>query len=672
MQQTPFLKLLAVLIIGISAAYIYHFHFTQAQVYFLLLFLFSLIFCWIFLCNKILKNVCVFLFTALLGAVITSLNCGIHKVNHFSNLNYTTYIGKIDSEPHHQKNLIRFDASILAVLNETWVVSSGKVAFTLQVDSNETPHLLYGDLFVSNSKLTEISAPLNPGEFNIQSWQRGKNIFHSTFAQAKDFKKSAINQGNILIKAALSIRKNQVNRFKEILRDTTAYNIASTLILGYRSELTQEVIQSFSATGTIHALSVSGAHVAILYALLIRLLFFFRNNKIENICKVLIIIKLLWGYALLTGFSPSVLRSVIMISIYIIATQFKQNQSSLNILSFSAVALLLYKPSFIVDVGFQLSYLAVTGLLLLQPIIQNFLSPKWNWLAHIWSYISMSLAAQIATLPLSIYYFQQFPVYFLFGNLFILLPLNCIMALGALALIPQLNFIAPLLEYTLQFTYGGLHWLSKLPYSTIQGIQYGKIEVLLTSFAITALSVGFLYRKFWSICSGLFAVLITQSLLLYQQLKSKDQILIYSMKSNWAISFQSNRHSGVFSNLSEIQSAARFSILPSIKNYSPEAYSWKILSNKHVHLTFEFKQKRVLVTDTCYKQAIPKGYDLVLVTGKNNNSYEQNHLLLKQNKMVVFTHQPGSLDRAHSLAFNPKNAYILMNKPHFSLAFNTD
>ncbi|WP_449438588.1 ComEC/Rec2 family competence protein [Pedobacter steynii] len=164
------------------------------------------------------------------------------------------------------------------------------------------------------------------------------------------------------------------------------------------------------------------------------------RNSLLKIGKVAIIIALVWFYALLTGFSPSVLRSAIMLSVFIIAKSFNRQSNSYNIISFTAFCLLLYDPFLIWDVGFQLSFLAVLGLIYLQPKIQNWWHPKNKWINKLWEVTAMSLAAQFITYPLSVYYFHQFPIYFLISNLFIMVPIALLMYLGIIILMGKLVF----------------------------------------------------------------------------------------------------------------------------------------------------------------------------------------------------------------------------------------
>src|SRR5689334_1135909 len=153
------------------------------------------------------------------------------------------------------------------------------------------------------------------------------------------------------------------------MHESNAVAVASTLILGYKADLSEDVLQAYSKTGTIHVLSVSGAHVAIIRPLLSFMLTFLNRFKHGRLIKAIIIIPIIWYYAMLTGFSPAVCRAAVMITTVIIGKTYNRYINNLNILAVSAFMLLLYNPLLITDVGFQLSYLAVAGLVVLQPVV---------------------------------------------------------------------------------------------------------------------------------------------------------------------------------------------------------------------------------------------------------------------------------------------------------------
>lgn len=356
-------------------------------------------------------------------------------------------------------------------------VASGKLMIAIKLDTLETLALNYGEELLIPAIYSKISASFHPAEFNYQAWLATQNILHQSFLTQKQVLKLGTNAGNRLLKFAIALRAKQVERYQMLLPDKESVAMASTLILGYRATLSKATLDTFSKTGTIHALSVSGMHVGLIYLILNHSLAFLNQKKTWQYLKLFLLLGLLWFYALLTGCSPSVLRSVIMLSVFLIGKTYSRPANTYNIITFAAFMMLVYDPFLIWDVGFQLSFLAVFGLIYLQPQLQACWPIPNKWGYKLWGLMAMSLAAQLFTFPLSIYYFHQFPVFFLLSNLFMLIPITLLMYLGILLLIPGLDFLAPAVSWLIHFNNSGLEFLSALPYSSLSGIWISKLEL---------------------------------------------------------------------------------------------------------------------------------------------------------------------------------------------------
>jgi competence protein ComEC len=409
----------------------------------------------------------------------------------------------------------------------------------LKVDSLNPIQLNYGDELIITSKYLPVEPSYNPGEFDFKAWLAAKNIYQQTFINQNHLVKLNTAKGNSIIKYAIEERKKQVAIYRKLIIDDEAFAVASTLVLGYRADLSKETLAAYSKTGTIHALSVSGAHVGIIFFLLNAMLSFLDRKRILKIFKLLLICTLIWYYSLLTGFSSSVLRSAIMLSIFILAKAFNRNSNNYNILAFAAFALLVYNPFFIWDVGFQLSFISVFGLIYLQPKIYKWLYVKNKWLDKLWSAVALSLAAQLATFPLSVYYFHQFPVYFILGNLFILLPLIAMMYLGIAILVLRVYFLAPIFEWIINLTNSGLKWIADLPFSGITSIWFNNWQLLLLSLGLGLLIYALVNFQKKLLIIGLSLLVILQSYSAYYKIKASKQskILFFSLRKNYAAAF---------------------------------------------------------------------------------------------------------------------------------------
>ena len=253
--------------------------------------------------------------------------------------------------------------------------------------------------------------------------------------------------------------------------------IALALLLGQKESLGKEVKQAYSATGTQHILAVSGLHVGIIYSiLLLPLTFFKQKGQLLQKSYLILVLGLIWIYALMTGFSPSVVRAVVMFSLVTLGQMRKRKPSIWNILAFSALLLLVLDPAIQTDLGFQLSYLAVAGIVGLQPILLRMWAPSNRVLDYFWQMATVTLAAQLITSPLTLHYFHTFPTYFLVANLLIV-PLSYIILCAGvpfllLAWIPMVgSTLGAIVDFLLFIQNEITYTLQEFPAALWQGIH---------------------------------------------------------------------------------------------------------------------------------------------------------------------------------------------------------
>lgn len=526
--------------------------------------------------------------------------------NYFANNNEKILKVWICNQPEQNGSILRFETNVTETFKDKKAQQvSGKLLIALKLDSLSPMQLSYGDEILISALVTALEPPHNPAEFDFKAWLATKNTYHQSFLNQKNIIKLGTNKGNPILKYAIEIRQKQINIYKKLIHNTEAFAVASTLVLGYRSDLDKETLAAYSKTGTIHALSVSGMHVGIIYIFLNFVLFFLDRNKALKILKTSIICFLIWYYALITGLSPSVLRSAIMLSIYIIAKTFNNNTNSYNIVAFTAFCLLCYQPFLIWDVGFQLSFLAVLGLIYLQPKIYKWCYIKNKWLDKLWSTVALSLAAQIATFPLSIYYFHQFPLYFIFSNLFILLPLTLMMYLGIAILLLRLDFLAPIFEWIIIFTNNGLKWIADLPFSGITAIWLDKWQLLLLSITLVTFIVAISTYKKQLIFISITTFIGFQTLACFHKVEQLQQrkIIFYSLRKNYAAAFVQSNEAVLVTNL-----------LPSDKNYDffvkPSLEQMQIKKVHFVKWEEDFFSKSLIKKE---KQLLFYNYKILLI-----------------------------------------------------------
>jgi competence protein ComEC len=575
----------------------------------------------------------------------------LNGINHFSKQAGQYLIVKINNEPTIKNGLVRFTTTVEQQVNNNKPINTSG---TLLVAIKDTlaGKLYYGDELLIPNTYSQIDPPFNPAEFNYKKYLANQNIYYQAFLYPKQYVVLRHNAGNTVLAYSLRLRQRLIEKLKRNMHDTAAIAVASTLILGYKADLSNELLQAYSKTGTIHILSVSGGHVAIIYLLLNILFGFLGRYKYGKAIKALLIITLIWYYALITGFSPAVCRAVLMISFIIIGKTYSRYINTLNILAISAFLLLLYNPLFITDVGFQLSYLAVAGLIILQPLVYKWLTIKNKWGDKLWAACSVSIAAQVITFPLSAFYFHQFPVYFLVSNLFILIPAEIILAVGMVYLIfPQIPVISAVLGWVLERSIllmnRVLEYIEQAPFASVGKIWLTTGEYLMLYAIIICLFYFLFSRKAWFIKVSLFVLLLLSVSVSFKGVKAMqtDSITFLSLRKHQGFVFKHGDKAIVISDIDNTDKNYQYSVQPyldsckiadtSIYRLNQNIKSGFLLKNNNLIM---FKNQKILIFDKHLQgvhlsQKLPVDY--LYLTGnpqisisRLNNNYSYNTLII--------------------------------------------
>lgn len=430
--------------------------------------------------------------------------------------NKDVYIAELCEKPSQKTNSYQ---SVLLVKSKRFSQQEKIIAYFSKKQFDTT--LVAGDQLILYTTLQEIKAKANTFDFDYKALMRNKGIFYSVYLSPESYHKTGI-RSNKVIYVAERLRDQLTRKLYQTGLKNDELAVVSALTLGYRSKLDRETMNCFTDTGTIHVLSVSGLHVALVYYILT--LFFIpfkRGNWVGSLYPLLIII-CLWCYAFITGFSPSVQRSTVMFSFVIVGSALRRPVNIYNSLMASALVLILLDPHVLWDIGFQLSYLAIFGIVLLQPPLENLIPIKNKSLKWLWTLFTVSLAAQIITFPLSIYYFKQFPNLFWLSN-FVAIPGTTIIIWLTLLFfffspIASLsNFLASAIQAITHLLLFILKWMSQLPHAVSEGIVFSSHQTLFLYGLIFALIIFcFTKNKKWLLSGLFFLILFQTSTLLYK------------------------------------------------------------------------------------------------------------------------------------------------------------
>lgn len=459
----------------------------------------------------------------------------LHQANSF-----TFYQGTITNAIQEKERSYQTEVTVEKVfVKNNWMGASGKVLIHIRKNASKPT---YGQQILVRGMPQRIAPPANPDEFNYRQYWQYQGIHHHQFLSAGDFSVTGFSPSSYVLHYSLLFREYADETLKRLIPSPQEYGIVAGLVLGIKDGLDNSIKAAYSSAGAMHILAVSGAHVLIVFQILVFGLGNLRKTKHGNLIFTGIVLTLLWFYAFVTGLSPSVLRAVLMFSIVVIGQAAKRQKSTYNTLALSAFILLCYNPLFIMDVGFQLSYAAVLGLVYLQPKLTKAFDFDNKQVNYIWGIISMSIAAQLATFPISLFYFCQFPTYFLLSNLIVVPLSSLILPLGLFTLafswVPYLSTVAAfVLHWSVWLLNKSVFVIEALPGAVISGFSVSWLETILL-YVLIIVILAFLYYKklyYWTLATVLVIICSSITILESWNQQKQRQLTIYALPNHWAV-----------------------------------------------------------------------------------------------------------------------------------------
>lgn len=374
-----------------------------------------------------------------------------------------TYTGVVEEYPLEKKKTVFCSLRLL---------SGQKMVAYIATDS--------ASLLLSPGKVVSFTCEANPLEkrnegegFNYDLYLKKKG-YAATGYVSKNSWKVVGNQFGFKYKA-LECQKYLAEKLKTTGFNEKAYSFGATMLLGCRDLMDEEVNKNFAVSGISHVISISGLHAQILFVMLFFLFGFLGNSRKSRIVRQVIVLLCMWVFTFISGLSAPVVRASLMLTFYALADTMERPTSSLNIILASAFLMLFYNPLYLFDVSFQLTYIAMLAIVVIYPRLEGLHTTKNPIVRYVWSSFCISLAAQIATVPLCLYYFQQFPVYFWLANV-VIAPLVGPALIGmVVALVLQSFFSFP------EWLYRPIEWcldaiiltadaIERLPFSVVKGL----------------------------------------------------------------------------------------------------------------------------------------------------------------------------------------------------------
>jgi len=530
------------------------------------------------------------------GILITILHTPTYNSKHYTQkLNANKYY-TLEADIIEQTSQTDYGTTFKAeLLTANHTSTEGKILcfFPSKTITDDLKTLVPTDRLVFVGKYTPIFPPKNPYQFNYKRYMERKGIY-----------------GRIEVVAFYVVKNNTTGFMGSIARTRSHLAIVidkhfnqessallKTLLLGKRTDLDNEVYQHYVDAGAVHILAISGLHVGIITAILLLLLQKMPNLSFYRPLRYFILLAGLWAFAFIAGASPSVLRATVMFSFVGLSSLIRRKQGRFDALMLSMLFLLLINPYYLYDVGFQLSYAAVFSIMKFYPVMRKWWQPENKYLQWIWSLFLVGLSAQIVVLPISLYYFHQFPILFFVSNLVVVPLLQPILiggiialCLGSLGILPYA--IVFVLEKLIALMNSLVAFIAHQEIFIIRNIPFTTPLLLSSLLTVFILIVFVHYRKYKVLVALLLSVILFQGVLFYYkyQLETTEEMIVFSKYKQKVITIRQGDKLSIYQ-------TDTISPDPVVMNYIKN----KGISNielKKMPYILHFKQKNYLLMDS--------------------------------------------------------------------------
>jgi competence protein ComEC len=638
--QFPLARITISFLAGILA--VYYFQPLPKQVFSFLAFVFCAFVLMYFISKKSNSNPFYFGLAAHFLAFSIGASTQIIHTNSFQKNNYT-HNKTIYDQSHLMSVTIR-EKLRSSIYNDRYIVllnqiddslKSGRILLNVRKDSlNQTFEI--GTRLQLTASLYKTAAAKNPNQFDYGKYLENKQIYAQCYVDAANIK-----IGAYIVKDAWyytsRLRSKIIHNLEKTHFNTNELNVAIALILGQQQDISPEIIKDYQFAGAVHILSVSGLHIGFILLFVTFLLKPFPNTKKGSFIKLIIILVSLSSFGLIAGLAPSVLRSVTMFSFVAIGMYLRRSTNIFHTLLVSMLLILLVQPSFLFDVGFQLSYLALFFILWLQPLLAQLWKPKNKIANYFWDILTVSFAAQIGTLPLSIYYFHQFPGLFFLTNMVIIPFLSVIMGLGVLVMtlaafdwIPI--FLAQLLQWSIFILNKIINTIASYEQFIFRDISFNWQLLLSLYVLIIATIVWFKKPSFKRLAVTLVALIIFQICFYHTHwtIQNQKELVVFNSKKNTLIAERNGENVSLYAQDSLLEVAQKNKILTEylMGNFS------HLTSKKKLQNLIYFNENKILILDSL--GVYPKNIrpDIVVITQSPKINLER-FLQTTKPKMVI-------------------------------------
>lgn len=555
LKKYPFIKLLLPLIAGIILQW--YLQFDLFLVLFIAAFIVFSLLIFIFLpvekrfSLRWLHAIFIMLLMVTFGCAITYIQDIRHQKEWFGNSYHANNAILITlEEPLIEKsNSYKAEASVNVIEStDKWVNTKGRILIYFQKDS-AVKTLTYGSQLMINKPLQSITNSGNPGAFDYKRYCLFQDITHQVYLKANEYVLLKDKNTSWLKQTLYTIQHATISTLQRYIRGDKEQGVAEALLIGYRNDLDKNLVQAYSNTGVVHIIAISGLHIGMIYLLMLYILLPLKRYRWTKWFNPVIILFVLWVFTLVAGAAPSILRSAVMFSFIVLGSVIDRKANMYNMLAASAFCMLALNPFRLWDVGFLLSYTAVISIVTFMQPIYNWLYFKNKMLDKVWTAASVTLAAQILTIPVVIFYFHQFPRYFLITNLLVV-PLSALILYGEILLL-CISFIAIVASITgaalnglIWFMNSFIEYMNTLPFAVWNNLEINILETWLLYGFIIAFCLWLLRKSSKALVFSLASIMAFTVSVSFKTIQHNQQqkLIVYNVPRQSAIDIIQGKH----------------------------------------------------------------------------------------------------------------------------------
>lgn len=535
-KQAPFLRLLPGFITGILIQY-YFPHKVMLEAGFIIAFILYILVLRYRSVQQIYRlsfitGLCIYIAFISLGSVITRFNhiqqyenwIGYHSDKH------QALLIRLLETPVERKKSLKTTATVEQCFTKgKWEPAEGKLLLYFSKEEKNTT-LKSGDYLLLQKPLQLINDPINPAAFNYAAYLARKNIYHRLFLKANEYK--------LIDSSKEGLTEYTVNLILSILRKNIPGKqqqaIGEALLIGYTFDLEDELVDAYSKTGVIHVIAISGMHLGLVYGILLWLTSFFRKVRLLQWIRPVLILIALWAFSILVGAGASILRAAVIFSFMLITEWLQRKHNPYNSLAASMFCLLCFNPFYLWDIGFQLSYTAVAGIIVFAKPVYHYWYIPYKPIRYCWQLMVVTCSAQVFTIPVVLYHFHQFPNLFLITNL-VIVPLSGIALYGLILLLFLSPFhlvasmLGTVLDKTLAFMNQLIFYAGQLPFSVTSHIQINAVQIVGYFLFLLCTCRWIIHKKTALLLYALVCLATLVAVYAYRhiQIRQKSQLIVY-------------------------------------------------------------------------------------------------------------------------------------------------